>query len=422
MSSKLEADIKDLRFPSGTLNNTVPNPFLSAIRKIQEICDQKPDAIIFCGDLTTGGNLPRHNLEGYKECVNYLCKALKFGPGGKWSKDQVQVVPANHDVVREFCHTDGNNWQEKFAPLVQAWTAVGFPVLSAEAIRKVQLSANGLSLQFYAANSCVGCGVTREYFAPQIRDELENIIKKKKEEHSDDVSVIVNEVLDTPAFDSNAIEIMADEIKSLKADILPVVVAHHNLLPQATVRVALYTELLNAGHVRTHLTNCERLVLYCHGHIHDNPIEIIQNVEDKLGRILCISAPCIIEGFNTIRIESSLANAPLGCVITCYVKTRACDFQPKACRLIRIHTKEWRSHCDPKTHQLINILNPKRIEAENFACLVKRAFKDLQMDAVNVRLRLLEAEWLGAVELSNHRDLQTGEALEDFNRCYIRRI
>ena len=86
----------------------------------------------------------------------------------------------------------------------------------------------------------------------------------------------------------------------------------------------MYTELLNSGSMRECLLSLEKPVLYLHGHIHDNPIEIIQSPRFNNAKIISISAPLLIPsklykdnkfGYNRIKVIFSQGNVPIGCEI-----------------------------------------------------------------------------------------------------------
>jgi hypothetical protein len=93
---------------------------------------------------------------------------------------------------------------------------------------------------------------------------------------------------------------------------VPVLLAHHNLLPQATPRFAAYTELVNGGLVRSQLSDCSRPILYLHGHIHEDPIEVVERHCSGTGKLVLISAPLFVDGFNVVNVEFSDANRLLG--------------------------------------------------------------------------------------------------------------
>jgi hypothetical protein len=78
----------------------------------------------------------------------------------------------------------------------------------------------------------------------------------------------------------------------------------------------VYTEVINAGLIRAQLLTLERPVIYCHGHIHSDPIEIVRGVQQsRTGMLVCISAPVLSDGFNVLDIAFSRSCCPLGVTV-----------------------------------------------------------------------------------------------------------
>jgi hypothetical protein len=102
---------------------------------------------------------------------------------------------------------------------------------------------------------------------------------------------------------------LLDLTTSLSSDRLIVVAAHHNLLPQRLTRIAPYTELVNSGAVRASLMEAKRPILYLHGHIHTNPVEVLSMPSGDA--LVCISAPLAEAGFNILEIVFTRAGIPL---------------------------------------------------------------------------------------------------------------
>ena len=139
--------------------------------------------------------------------------------------------------------------------------------------------------------------------------------------------VLCYEDIDTPIFTEDDIDEVIEHIESAEKQYLPIILTHHNLLPQKRPRIAMYTELINSGYFRERLENLNRTIIYLHGHVHDNPIEIIQSGKHKHAKIICISAPLLFPntefeskkfGFNGINIIFGTHGIPLGCKITRY--------------------------------------------------------------------------------------------------------
>ncbi len=196
---------------------------------------------------------------------------------------------------------------------------------------------------------------------------------------------------------------MCSDLTNGETKQFPIVLSHHNLLPQAIPRIALYAELLNAGVARSRLLALGKSILYCHGHIHDDPIEVLTNPLNQGSQVILISAPTLSRGFNTITIEFGRRGFPLGCIVTAHrLSTRDGGVEDKLVR-IPLHVP----HLDT-TRRLGNehVLEVIELLPEN-----EIRFKDVQkrlQEAHNHRLQvgtlaetLLEAEWLGCVALRN---------------------
>jgi hypothetical protein len=129
---------------------------------------------------------------------------------------------------------------------------------------------------------------------------------------------LLGEQLDTPAFVESHMTSLVEQIDSLDSKTLPVVLAHHNILPQALPRIALYTEVINGGLVRSRLVECCAPVVYCHGHIHTDPVEVVASPRFERGPLVSASAPAFADGFNVIQIWYGQKEFPLGCTITAH--------------------------------------------------------------------------------------------------------
>lgn len=123
------------------------------------------------------------------------------------------------------------------------------------------------------------------------------------------------EQLDTPAFLATQVDDAVAILKRTSEDTLPLVVAHHNLLPQVEPRVQPYGELIDGGLVRGRLAGLDRPLLYLHGHTHKGRMEVVTEPSTKWSRIICVGAPSLVDGFNLVRVEFSQGGYPVGCVV-----------------------------------------------------------------------------------------------------------
>ena len=166
-----------------------------------------------------------------------------------------------------------------------------------------------------AINSCIGCG-ERKLYPEAIRDAITKFMGTSSDKDFED--------LDTPMFQTNNINTLADLIRSVDNKCIPIILTHHNLLTQNIPRIAMYTELINSGYMRDILISLDRPILYLHGHLHDDPVEIITSPRHKNSKIISISAPLLFPntkyesikfGFNKIKLVYSQDKTPIGCEI-----------------------------------------------------------------------------------------------------------
>lgn len=301
-------DKKDEAFPKGVLEQIEINPLQNAMRGVINYCQDGIDALLICGDLTSYGD-----IDGYKDCIDYLNRI--FTSAGL-DAVKINAVPGNHDINRKNCDPDGKDIYKKFIPLQDVWKSIKTNVLTTQHVRRQDnIPQDNCSFTVFSINSCVGCGEQR-YLPKQIRAELMEIIKKftdgkEKEEDFD----LIGETLDTPAFSTDDVDEVRKQINIMKPEELPIILSHHNILPQKRPRVSLYSEVLNAGYIRSRLSRSNRPVIYCHGHVHQDPIEIVTVPEVTASRLVCIGAPELKDGFNIIEIQYGETNYPLGCII-----------------------------------------------------------------------------------------------------------
>ena len=174
----------------------------------------------------------------------------------------------------------------------------------------------GCRATIYSLNSCLGCREKR-FLPSEIQVELHDLLKNYRTGRPPEKAFkLIGEDLDTPAFDVATVEELCRSIDSLKLNAVPVVLAHHNLLPQVLQRTALYTEVINGGILRSRLAACKHSVIYCHGHIHDDLIELVMRPGKDADKLVCVSAPEVIDGFSVITIEFGHSGARLGCIVT----------------------------------------------------------------------------------------------------------
>jgi hypothetical protein len=82
--------------------------------------------------------------------------------------------------------------------------------------------------------------------------------------------------------------------------------------------VSYFGEVLNAGFARQALLSTKANILYLHGHIHDDPLEIVRLPDLDGGQLVSVSAPEIWKGFNKISLFFGEEENPFLAVVTPY--------------------------------------------------------------------------------------------------------
>jgi len=301
-------DHKDQHFNGNLIKKINCNTICTTILKkiLREMQDSANKIIIFTGDLSNRGD-----QKTYETCVNFLQDRIPGSFFNPSSDSHIFIVPGNHDVDRNKVQLI-DDYIPKFERINVILKELKFPEIPLDGIKFYNYQFNKCSIRFFSINSCIGCGEIR-FFEKEITDQLKKSKLNKKN----------YDILDTPLIQSADIEQVKEEIEK-DPNTLPVILAHHNLLPQKKPRIALYAELLNGGYVRDELLKLNRPILFIHGHIHDDPIEVIESPVYKNAKVVCISAPLLFPllnddqtnfGFNKIKLIFTDTGVPLGCEI-----------------------------------------------------------------------------------------------------------
>lgn len=299
-------DDKDSKFPAELKGSLSSSPLKAVVKRIhQELSAGRVDALVFMGDLTDFGD-----LDGFKSCANYLVDALELRPGGQFASVPVGFVPGNHDVDRSLAVTQGITG--KFKPLADAMEHAGPQRFPTEAMVSFTVTKGAGKVAVHLLNSCWGCGEP-ENIPSDFRDAIKVAIEKVIAGDPKTAKTYYDRQLDTPAFDSETIERLATVVGEGSPTTLPVLVAHHNLLPQRTPRLAPYTELVNSGALRATLIESGQPCVYLHGHIHEDPVEIV--ARSQFPPLVVVSAPEAQAGFNVLEVVFMQSGLPLACEI-----------------------------------------------------------------------------------------------------------
>ncbi len=383
-------DDKDARFPPDIKGIISEQPLKKAFEKIYEMISASEVAgLLFMGDLTNLGQ-----LSGYQACARYLANALQIGSHGELNKLAVGIVPGNHDIDRLLAKLPSN--VAKFTPLTAALTEAGLPVIPIKEPLWLRLQSSDASALVAMLNSCWGCG-SPEFIPEEFREDVQAAIDKAIERGRTkrEISAYYERQLDTPAFASEAIQQLMEDTRTRQSNAL-IVVAHHNLLPQRLPRLAPYTELVNSGALRSLLQELGKPVIYLHGHIHQDPIEILQIPGGF--PLVTIAAPEITHGFNIIELVFTRGGIPLSCRVLKWRFDQAGYIRPSAPATISLIAQRRRSQRTSLSELYRIILAAREIYWHD---LRKAAAKHYQTEAdLKEDLELLESD--GRVSIENY--------------------
>lgn len=295
-------NVTDNIAPSGIALNKVA-------ASIRSICDPKPDLVVFVGDLTVKGN-----EDGLRNAVKFCLDGILnpiFSPDEISSR--VLFVPGNHDVSRPESASDDP--YEKFNLYREVLEEAGISQHSTKVFGRASVPISERTVTALGVNTCLGCGEFRAL--PQsLSEQLGALLASHDGEVSPDdhLGVIsgMQEQLDMPLLDRKDIDGLDIELSGPNGQVAPIVVGHHNLLPQKETRVLAYGELINSGVLREVLSNKDHPIIYLHGHIHAEPVELVRDPTFPDGGVLSISAPLITEGLNVVDVYLDEDLEPVG--------------------------------------------------------------------------------------------------------------
>ena len=315
-SEGLQIDDKDSSFPQEMKNGLSRYPLKTVFRRIYELLERRTasqlpiSSILFMGDATSYGD-----LEGYQQCMEFVCQSLRLGKGREFGGIHTGIIPGNHDIDRKLLAIPGSD--KRFYCLSQMLATFGLPAIPVDRAVKLQLSQNKSRAKILLLNSCLGCGQKKyipSHFSDALHKAIEDVISLDPTEAA--LKQYFDLQLDTPAIDKMTIDDVVENLANAPKDELLIIAAHHNLLPQRSIRLAQYTEMVNGGVLRDALVRSGRPIIYLHGHIHDDPIEVVMAPNGY--PVLTISAPEAKSGFNVIEILFDSQNVPLSCNVYPY--------------------------------------------------------------------------------------------------------
>lgn len=309
---KPPVDLKDDALAGDLVSTLSMHPVQLVLREIATRIHHTPyDLIALMGDITSYGRLDEYEL-ALKQ-LSPLFDVRRRNKNGA----RVVMVPGNHDVNRKTALQDGI--EGKFSALNEIAQRYGWPVMPIRELSRIEVGGAQGCVAAFLINSCLGCGEKR-FLPSTVRQAITDAIDTALlTAGTKDIALDeYYEQLDTPAIDEAAVRRMGSELEALPRGKLPVFIAHHNILPQREPRLAPYAELINGGQIRRKLISADRAVLYLHGHIHEDPIEIVSDPLRPLAKLISVSAPALEQGFNEITIFQAMDGQPCGIRVTPY--------------------------------------------------------------------------------------------------------
>ena len=381
-----DIDTKDDGVGATLADALAPRPLEVVVREMTMLKDV--DGLLFCGDLTSYGD-----LSVYVDSLRYLERSFAMRTR---VEDTVHAVPGNHDVDRGLVDPDSGDLLAKFTPLVEAWEAESVPVLASSAIRHTDVAVGNACARIFSANSCIGCGEhRRQALDPDYIRELED----RSAAGDLDAKRTLYEQLDAPMFLQEDVSQLASGVRDLSEHMVPIVLAHHNLLPQRIVRLQPYGEMVNSGSVRTSLATATYPVIYLHGHIHDDPIEIVEQVHPRSGKVISIGAPLLTDGFNVIDLLCGHEGRPLGVVVRRWRYRAGGDVSPDA--PVKVPLRRRQDACHPETQNLLDTLEQLRHCRWKQFIKTYRSQHGSEFSDEQIQDALLEARWAGLIVIEN---------------------
>jgi predicted MPP superfamily phosphohydrolase len=272
--------------------------------------------ILISGDLTTYGK-----IENYELFLKYLRKRIPSEFFEKDSNFGVFIVPGNHDIDEN--KIDSGDLHPKFMPIINSLKKHGFYPIPCKNATNKKIEKESCSVLLVLLNSCIGCREI-QYFPRDLQPYIQDYFDK--ESNRNPKFPLFNR-FDTPFISEESIEDISRYISEQDTS-LPIIIAHHNLLPPHNTEISIFSEMLNGGKLRDVLKSFNKPILFLHGHIHEDQVEIIQSPFYPNSKIICISAPMLfpnkedklgtIFGFNVIQIVFSDEGNILGCEIIFY--------------------------------------------------------------------------------------------------------
>jgi hypothetical protein len=380
-------DRRDASFPAEVDAKITPPPRLISLARAAALAN--PAATIVLGDVTSWAQMP-----DYHDGLSMLRDTLAWSAA---DIDRVHIAIGNHDIQRDLYAP--NKQYDDIMKTVES--VVGAQILPVNAPRNTSVSdgAEAKAL-LISIDSCVGAGARRGIH-PVLLQRLQECVP----EHVINIlanldTKTVTETLDMPAFQHAHMEAVQSMIRAADSNSACIIASHHNLLPQSVPREDIYTELLNAGWFRTMLSSMNRPIVYVHGHVHTDGVEIIESPHSgSQSRVICVSVGRLIDGFTVLSITFGANSMPLGMVVAEHAPGPGGSVEIRRERRVLLR----RVTVDELASEYIEVLRMLEVDKFVTATEISRA-TTLTCDEVNMIAE--ELEWFGLIQLQQRPSLR----------------
>ena len=298
------------------------SPQISVLDEVYNIIDDV-DFILISGDFTSDAK-----IEEFDKCLSFICE--------KFSHHNVKIfsVLGNHDLERGYGEQKFTNFLKK----AQEYPDIDFGGLEICEQRKFTTSFKQ-DLDLLLINTCKNSSdkpiiptKLEKCVIKPILQFLEENIKKTVQLNDEEVSIkiwdqIKEEIEKTTLIDDIYFEdgdyiTLSNELVDLKSLIC---LSHYNLVPFSG-NDNLNSFFSDQGKFRDIFVNHKNTVVYLSGHTHTQECTVIENLEDHMNKLVCITSPpffkinsSLVNGFNIVdvilRRDAQNIYKPVGCEI-----------------------------------------------------------------------------------------------------------
>jgi 3',5'-cyclic AMP phosphodiesterase CpdA len=386
-------DAKDPRFPKTLERRLAPTPLALVVREAQDRIETAGiGQVVFVGDLTNRGN-----LEHFETCIEFIKKSFLEHRLLGTKEDSVRILPGNHDLTRN--KTFDLDVDKKFSAFNAILRRNNISTIPPDRMVASVIGQSAGTVHVLAVNSCVGCGEARYLPVPGIASHLIEQAQLKSDDALDELLYDDAESIDTPIIDSDVVQQIRKYCSTLAHSSVPVIVGHHNFLPQTRPRTGVHSDLMNGGYFRRALLELDRPLLYLHGHIHDDPIDILGDPSRSAARIVSVSAPLMRDGFNIVRVGFNENGMPLGCAVEKVRMSGDGLVQVSHARTSFWNAERIRSAISPSAAKLLEFLRPNQLAYIHEVVEKLRIPRRAPFTPAEIKALADELQWLNLIEI-----------------------